>query len=154
MPLSSLDAVKRSLRVTRAKFLQNVGDTKELLRRRSKIVRKSRNQLRKAEERVKELGGEVSEDVSDYSSMLCETSSGSDSNSGTEGEPASEAPPKEVAAPEGSSTGGPAAKVARHCCSCSCCFEKTSQQSTKSGSRPKRLEMLELLELCKKDRLK
>ena len=80
MPLSGIDACKRALRVTRAQFQRGVGDLREVIRKRSKGVKKTRGQLRKLEAKVKELGGALSEEVSDGSSVLCDTSSDSDSD--------------------------------------------------------------------------
>ena len=80
MPLSGIDACKRALRVTRAQFQRGVGDLREIIRKRSKGVKKTRGQLRKLEAKVKELGGALSEEVSDGSSVLCDTSSDSDSD--------------------------------------------------------------------------
>ena len=61
--------------------MRGVGDLRDIVRKRSKCIKKSRGQLRKLEEKVKELGGTLSEDVSDYSSLLCSTSSESGSSS-------------------------------------------------------------------------
>ena len=80
MPLGGIDACKRALRVTRAQFQRGVGDVREIIRKRSKGVKKTRGQLRKLEAKVKELGGALSEEVSDGSTVLCDTSSGSDSD--------------------------------------------------------------------------
>ena len=80
MPLSGIDACKRAVRVTRAQFQHGVGDLREIIRKRSKGVKKTRGQLRKLEAKVKELGGALSEEVSDGSSVLCDTSSDSDSD--------------------------------------------------------------------------
>ena len=80
MPLSGIDACKRALRVTRAQFQRGVGDLREVIRKRSRGVKKTRGQLRKLEAKVKELGGALSEEVSDGSSVLCDTSSDSDSD--------------------------------------------------------------------------
>ena len=60
MPLSGIDACKRALRVTRAQFQRGVGDLREVIRKRSKGVKKTRGQLRKLEAKVKELGGALS----------------------------------------------------------------------------------------------
>ena len=81
MPLGGMDACKRALRVTRAQFRRGVGDLREIVRKRSKSIKKTRGQLRKLEAKVKELGGALSEEVSDGSSVLCDTSSDSDSDS-------------------------------------------------------------------------
>ncbi|CAE7453689.1 unnamed protein product [Symbiodinium pilosum] len=80
MPLGGIDACKRALRVTRAQFQRGVGDLREIIRKRSKGVKKTRGQLRKLEAKGKELGGALSEEVSDGSSVLCDTSSDSDSD--------------------------------------------------------------------------
>ena len=80
MPLGGIDACKRALRVTRAQFQRGVGDLREIIRKRSKGVKKTRGQLRKLEAKVKELGGALSEEVSDGSSVLCDISSDSDSD--------------------------------------------------------------------------
>ena len=111
MPLSGIDACKRALRVTRAQFQRGVGDLREVIRKRSKGVKKTRGQLRKLEAKVKELGGTLSEEVSDGSSVLCDTSSDSDS------EMVSEDPkdPKEepsTASDKASAAGAPKAKAA------------------------------------------
>ena len=84
MPLSGIDACKRALRVTRAQFQRGVGDLREVIRKRSKGVKKTRGQLRKLEAKVKELGGALSEEVSDGSSVLYDTSSDSDSDMGSD----------------------------------------------------------------------
>ena len=80
MPLVGLDACKRTFRVKRALYKRGVGDLRDVMRKRSKCIKKSRGQVRKLEEKVKELGGTLSEDVSDYSSVLCGTSSDSESD--------------------------------------------------------------------------
>ena len=77
MPLSGIDACKRALRVTSAQFQRGVGDLREVIRKRCKGVKKTRGQLRKLEAKVKELGGTLSEEVSDGSSVLYDTSSDS-----------------------------------------------------------------------------
>ena len=66
--------------MTRAQFQRGVGDLREVFRKRSKGVKKTRGQLRKLEAKVKELGGALSEEVSDGSSVLRDTSSDSDSD--------------------------------------------------------------------------
>ena len=80
MPLGGIDACKRALRVTRAQFQRGVGDLHEIIRKRSKGVKKTRDHLCKLEAKVKELGGTLSEEVSDGSSVLYDTSSDSDSD--------------------------------------------------------------------------
>ena len=92
MPLNGIDACKRALRVTRAQFRRGLGDLREIVRKRSKCVKKTRGHLRKLEAKVKDMGGALSEEVSDGSSVLCDTSSDSGSDTASEdskGEPSS-----------------------------------------------------------------
>ena len=68
------------------------GDLREIVRKRSKCVKKTRGHLRKLEAKVKDMGGALSEEVSDGSSVLCDTSSDSGSDTASEdskGEPSS-----------------------------------------------------------------
>ena len=46
--------------MTRAQFQRGVGDLREIIRKRSKGIKKTRGQLRKLEAKVKELGGALS----------------------------------------------------------------------------------------------
>ena len=83
MPLNGIDACKRALRVTRAQFQRGLGDLREVVRKRSKCVKKTRGHLRRLEAKLKDMGGTLSEEVSDGSSVLCDTS---DSESSTASE--------------------------------------------------------------------
>ena len=84
MRLNGIDARKRALRVTRAQFRRGLGDLREIVRKRSKCVKKTRGHLRKLEAKVKDMGGALSEEVSDGSSVLCDTSSDSGSDTASE----------------------------------------------------------------------
>ena len=92
--------------MTRAQFQRGVGDLREIIRKRSKGVKKTRGQLRKLEAKVKELGGALSEEVSDGSSVLCDTSSDSDSDMVSD---------DAKAEPSSTSDNGIAKKVASRC---------------------------------------
>ena len=84
MPLNGIDACKRALRVTRAQFQRGLGDLREVVRKRSKCVKKTRGHLRRLEAKLKDMGGTLSEEVSDGSSVLCDTSSDSESSTASE----------------------------------------------------------------------
>ena len=100
MPLGGLDACKRALRVKRALYKRGVGDLRDLMRKRSKGIKKSRGQVQKLEEKVRELGGTLSEDVSDYSSVLYDASSDSESGAKSEKKKASQKKPKDKLSPK------------------------------------------------------
>ena len=72
---------RRALCVARAKFLRPTGDLKALLKKRRKASKKAKGVLRRAEEKVRAAGGEPSEQVSSYDSLLRETSSDGSSES-------------------------------------------------------------------------
>ena len=84
MPLNGIDACKRALRVTRAQFQRGLGDLREVVRKHSKCVKKTRGHLRRLEAKLKDMGGTLSEEVSDGSSVLCDTSSDSESSTASE----------------------------------------------------------------------
>ncbi|CAE7532152.1 unnamed protein product, partial [Symbiodinium pilosum] len=100
MPLTSIHACKRSLRVARAQYNRGIGDLREGIRRRNKAIKKSRNGLRKLEAKVQELGGELSEEMSDYSSPLGDTASESESGTNSHAEKVEPASSKEQAVPK------------------------------------------------------
>ena len=100
MPLVGLDACKRTLRVKRALYKRGVGDLRDLMRKRSKCIKKSRGQVRKLEDKVQELGGTLSEDVSDYSSVLCGTSSDSESDTESDKNEVAQKKPEDKPSPK------------------------------------------------------
>ena len=97
MPLSSLDATQRALRVARAQYSRGKGDLRELLRKRQATVKKQKTTLRQLEDKVREMDGVLSEECSSSSSLL--GSSSSDSESETDSASFKGTPPKEKASP-------------------------------------------------------
>ena len=69
------------MRVAWTKFLRPTGDLKAFLKKRRKASKKAKGVLRRAEEKVRAAGGEPSEQVSSYDSLLGETSSDGSSES-------------------------------------------------------------------------
>ena len=103
-----LAAVKRSLRVARAGFNKAAGDLEAIIKRRVPKCKKRLRAVRQMEERVKELGGELSDEVSSRSSLLGSDSSdnSSDSSESEAQAPMEKAEAKPVAAKKGKSEKG------------------------------------------------
>ena len=106
-----LAAVKRSLRVARAGFNKAAGDLEAIIKRRVPKCKKRLRAVRQMEERVKELGGELSDEVSSRSSLLGSDSSDNSSDSSDSSESEAQAPmekaeAKPVAAKKGKSEKG------------------------------------------------
>ena len=72
---TDVNAVARALRVARATFARRTGDLRSMIKHRIPGCKKAKGQLRKLEARLKELGGELSEEVSSEGSLLGVTSS-------------------------------------------------------------------------------
>ncbi|CAE7274258.1 TY4B-H [Symbiodinium sp. CCMP2592] len=68
------EVVKRTLRIQRAMFRKKTATLADIFNRRRPKCKKAKATVRKLEAEVKELGGELSDEVSSYNALLGETS--------------------------------------------------------------------------------